>query len=389
MARVSGVLFELIKSVIKNQEFDANLKNELTEQIVGEACLLAKKHDLAHLLGVAFSKNGINVNDDLKNKLEREQMLAIMRYERSIYDYQLLCEWLEKSEIAFIPLKGSIIRDYYPEPWMRTSCDIDVLVSKDSAMKAIDILCQKAGFTRDKDFTTHDYILISPSGGTIELHYSLLQDGALPKTDEVLNSVWQNVDEQNSKGYKKQLTGAFFVFYHIVHMAKHFIGGGCGVRPFIDLYIIREKFSYEKDALAELLAKVGLTEFFDAVLQLIDVWFNNKEHNQTTEKMQNFLLSGGVYGTLDNSATVQAAKGKSKSKTFWGLIFLPRKNLEIIYPNLKKHGWLLPFYQMKRWFRVFKKDNRNKAHNIIKARNSVSDSNVTETEKLLKNLGLK
>ncbi|MBO4954226.1 MAG: nucleotidyltransferase family protein, partial [Clostridia bacterium] len=33
--------------------------------------------------------------------------------------------------IDFMPLKGAVIRQYYPEPWMRTSCDIDIHVKKD------------------------------------------------------------------------------------------------------------------------------------------------------------------------------------------------------------------------------------------------------------------
>ena len=35
---------------------------------------------------------------------------------------------IKKVQIPFLPLKGSVIRQYYPEPWMRTSCDIDILV---------------------------------------------------------------------------------------------------------------------------------------------------------------------------------------------------------------------------------------------------------------------
>ena len=48
------------------------------------------------------------------------------------------CNALEKAQIPFVPLKGSVIRKYYPEAWMRTSSDIDVLVHKEDVEKTTD-----------------------------------------------------------------------------------------------------------------------------------------------------------------------------------------------------------------------------------------------------------
>lgn len=387
MTSVETVFFDLIKSVIFEEKVNISAK-EIPEESLREVLLLAKKHDLAHLMGVALAKHGITVNEKISGKLAKEQILAFSRYERLNYDYEVLRETLEKNGIDFIPLKGLIIRGLYPEPWMRTSCDIDVLVKKEDVETAINLLCEQ-GFTKGEDYTTHDHILKSQSGMTLELHYSLLQDGALPKSDEILEAVWQNVSEEQSEGNEKHITNEFFVFYHIVHMAKHFVGGGCGVRPFIDLLLIKEKMPCNEANLGELLQKSGLAEFYDGVLGLINVWFEGGEHTSLTLDMESFVLTGGVYGNFDNSAKVQAAKGETKSKTFWNLMFLPRANLEIIYPKLKKRPWLLPFYQVKRWFRIFKKDNRKRATTIMKARSSVGGEEASSTEKLLDRVGLK
>ncbi len=387
MTSVEAVFFDLIKSVIFEEQVN-NSEKEIPEEVLREVLLLAKKHDLAHFMGIALEKYGITVNEKISGKLAKEQILALSRYERLNYDYEIVRETLEKNGIDFIPLKGLVIRGLYPKPWMRTSCDIDVLVKKEDVEKAISLLCEQ-GFTKGEDYTTHDHILKSQSAMTLELHYSLLQDGALPKSDEILETVWQNVRKKQSEACEKHVTNEFFVFYHLVHMAKHFVGGGCGVRPFIDLLLIKEKMPCNEEKLGELLQKSGLTDFFDAILRLISVWFEEGEHNALTLDMESFVLTGGVYGTMDNSAKVQAAKGKTKRKTLWGLMFLPRANLEIIYPNLKKRPWLLPFYQVKRWFRVFKKDNRKRATAIMKASASTKGEEVSATEKLLDRVGLK
>ena len=48
-------------------------------------------------------------------------MIAIYRYEKINYELNRLRSALNEAQIPFIPLKGSVLRQYYPEPWMRTS----------------------------------------------------------------------------------------------------------------------------------------------------------------------------------------------------------------------------------------------------------------------------
>jgi hypothetical protein len=40
---------------------------------------------------------------------------AIFRYEQLTHEYETLCKTLEKGKIPFMPLKGSVIRKYYPD----------------------------------------------------------------------------------------------------------------------------------------------------------------------------------------------------------------------------------------------------------------------------------
>lgn len=94
-------------------------------------------------------------------------------------------------------------------------------------------------------------------------------------------------------------------------------------------------------------------------------------------------MFGGVYGNTKNSAQIQAAKGSSKVKAFFRLMFLPRENLEVIYPNLKMHPYLFYLYQIKRWFRIFNKKRRNKIKYLTKTRNSVTQIDVDVTKKCL------
>ncbi|MDO5139153.1 MAG: nucleotidyltransferase family protein, partial [Oscillospiraceae bacterium] len=47
---------------------------------------------------------------DMRDFIVRDQM------------YSIICSALDNGNIDYVPLKGSVIKDLYPEPWMRTSC---------------------------------------------------------------------------------------------------------------------------------------------------------------------------------------------------------------------------------------------------------------------------
>ena len=70
-----------------------------------------------------------------------------------------------------------------------------------------------------------------------------------------------------------------------------------------------------------------------------------------------------------------------------------RKDLKKILkkenPVLNKHPWLIPFYQVKRWFRVLNKDKRKKVADIYKAAGSATDESAASVDNLLKQLNLK
>ena len=105
--------------------------------------------------------------------------------------------------------------------------------------------------------------------------------------------------------------------------------------------------------------------------------------------MESFVLTGGVYGSATNAAAVKASKGESKFKSFFKLMFLSRKRLEIIYPSLHKHPILLPLYQIKRWLRIFNSKKRKRILNLVAARNSVSKNEIDCVGDLLEALKIK
>lgn len=380
------ILLSILKyELAENDENNIQMAG-LNAQVYPELFDMAQSHDIAHIIASALSKAGLLGEDEISKKFSKQLMLQVYLREQKNYVLSEVRSIFEKAEIEHILLKGAVICRYYPEEWMRSSCDIDVLIKEQDAECAINVLC-KAGYKLQESTSIHDYSLYSPTGVHLELHFNLIQEGCLPQANLILERVWEYTVE-NDATYCKSLTNEMLVLYHIAHMAKHFLKGGCGIKPFIDLWVLRRKVLVNAEKLEKLLFDAQLLDFHNAVCDVVSVWFEDMPHNNVTSSIEEYVIKGGVYGDINNAAVMKAATGEGKLRYLLRLMIMPRENLEIIYPRLKKYPALFLFYQIKRWFRIFKKDKRESIKYWTDVRNSVSEEEVTSTAGLLNYLGL-
>ncbi len=380
------LMMNLIKSIV-NAEGGVELPSSLSLGECQKLFGLAKAHDMAHLCGYALSRLGVELPEEAKRKFQQEQTLAVYRYEQQRYALQEICECLEKAKIDFLPLKGSVIRSLYPEPWLRTSCDIDVLVHEEDLERAIESLLS-IGF-EGGDRYIHDVSLFSPSGVHLELHFALIEGGALDKGNELLSKAWEFTIPADEKNYQKAFTDEMLYYFHIVHMAKHYTYGGCGVRPFLDLYLLHHSVEFDGEKRKELLEKGGLWTFAQAARLLSEVWFGEEEHTELTLRLETYLLSGGTYGNVQNQVVVQQARRGGNAKYLFSRIWLPYEQVKAQYPSVEKRKWLLPVYQVRRWFRLIFKGRMKGSVRELKRANATSKEAQTEAEEMLLGLGLK
>ena len=345
---------------------------------------VSKKHDIAHLVGDALIKNGLIEDGDLKSQFQNQTLMAVCRYENLNYEFGRICEILEETRIPFIPLKGAVIRQYYPEPWMRTSCDIDILVHEEDLERAVKILKEKAQYETDGKKNFHDVSLYSPSGIHLELHYNIKE--TKENLDGLLGRAWEFTVPKN--GYEYAFTGEFFLYHVLAHASYHFTGGGCGIRPLIDLFLLKKRLPYDADKLSAMLTEAGIKKFAEEAEKLSEIWFGDGEHDGVTRAMEKFVLSGGVYGNSVNHAAVKQVEKKGKVRHILSRIWMPYESLVFRYPNLKGKRFLQPFYEIKRWFSLFKRSVWKRSVGELKTNAAMDKETVNETEKLMDSLGL-
>ena len=122
------LLIEILYATANEAENTNSIKDRITPELLALVYRLAKKHDLAHIVSRFVYCNQIEAEPNLFAKLQREEIISVYRYERMKYVYEEICSVFDEIKVAYVPLKGSVLRSYYPYESMRTSCDIDVLV---------------------------------------------------------------------------------------------------------------------------------------------------------------------------------------------------------------------------------------------------------------------
>lgn len=348
----------------------------------------AKRNDMAHLVGHALVKNKLICEEDPSFALfEAEQFTAFIRQERQDFELARICAALEDAGIDFIPLKGAVMRGLYPEPWMRTSCDVDVLVKTEDLAAARECMINALGYKQGKT-SLHDESFELSGGIRVELHFELMEEGSAEKSSKVMLDVWSHTENAQGKKHHKLMSDEMFYFYHIAHTAKHFEDGGIGTRPFLDLYLLtRDRQNEERRA--ALLHKGGLEAFERVARALSSCWFEGEELDILGQRAENFVLRCGAYGSKSNAILLAKEKAGGGRGYILSRIFMPYDSIKCSYPILKKHKWLLPFCQIARWFKLISPGRARSAAREIKTTYNLSEKEFRALKALMTDVGLK
>ena len=387
MEKTVRMMTDLIASEICGKTLEVP-QSMPSEKELEDLYKLAKFHDLAHLVGSALLKNGWVTDENIKAKFQKQVVLAVYRCERMNDELNRLRKALNKAKIPFLPLKGSVLRQYYPEPWMRTSCDIDLLVREDDLERATDRLISELAY-RQQAKGPHDVGFLSESGVHLELHYSLSEEKSVGSMEEILQSVWKEA-EPVGNSFEYILSDEMFYYYHIAHMAKHFaILGGCGIRPFLDVWILNHCVKNDHEKRNALLRRGGILTFAAEAERLSEIWFGNAPYAEISREMESYLLKGGVYGTLENRVAVGQTKKGGKTQYVLSRIWLPYDVLRFRYPSLTGKRALLPLYELRRWGALFFGGRAKRRVNELKMSSATTAGDRAKTEQMLSQLGLK
>lgn len=378
------ILFGILREQVCGGAWE---KQALTPQQLQALYKLSSDHDLAHIVGKALEKHGLLGADEASANFRKQSQMGIFRYVSLNHELNQICATLETEKIPFLPLKGSVLRAWYAEPWMRSSCDTDILVKEETLEQAISALCKALNYTLGER-GDHDISLHSPGGLHLELHYDTIQARyADERQRAVLGKIWDYATPKADGSCHYVLSDDMFYYYHIAHMAKHFHIGGCGIKPFLDIWVMMHSIPYEQANRNALLEEGGLLSFAQAVEQVTRYWFEGAGEDALTLQVAEYVLHGGVYGNYGNRATLgQARAGGRLRYLLTRRVFLRYEYLAAEYPILKKHKFLMPLYQVVRWVRMVFSGSLGRTLREVKINANTDKSCVDQAAEMLKQL---
>lgn len=316
---------------------------------------------------------------DAKNKAVRKNML--LDAER----HQLEKEFAEHG-IWYMPLKGSILKDWYPKFGMREMADNDILFDPAGRKQVREIFQNRSYKTVSFRKGNHDVYEKAPIYN-FEMHVSLF-NGTYKELTEQYENVKEHLLPVDGTAYQFAFTPEDFYVFVLAHAHKHYSYSGTGIRTLADIYIMNQKlggtmnweyvdselrglgiFSYERES-RELAQKLfGIAE--------LPTEANLSEAEQ---QMLAYYLGASTYGTIENRTLNQMQKlqpdggaitAHTKRKYLLSRIFPGREWCKACAPTVYKYPVLLPFFWVRRL--VYRGiTNRKKVTQEIKALKAVS-----------------
>ncbi len=246
---------------------------------------------------------------------------------------------MENRGIDCMPLKGWIIKPLYPQPAMRSMCDIDILVKKEQA-DVTRTLMASLGYDT-VDFGGNPDVYMKKPIMNIEVHNALIQD----KTDHFATS-WSRAVPKKGNNHTFSMTNEDYYIYMSAHLHKHFTGGGTGIRSIADISVFLSHYedSLNWSYIEDVLTKSGLWQFDRKIKELSEYWFCKGKRTAAVDELENKFLFSAAYGTQEiqirNSVVSEISKvALAKSPAAKKRIYL----LSLIFPGVEVTSASCPF----------------------------------------------
>lgn len=382
MDEAEHILIEILYSTLNDVKNNESINDRITPNMLLSVFRLAQTHDLAHVVSDFVYRNKLAINQEVQSQLQREKLISVYRNEQMKYSFSEICDIFDKKGISYVPLKGAVIRPYYPYESMRTSCDIDILIHEYDMDTAINCLKSKGYRCGDRNY--HDMSLYSPGNIHLELHFSIQEN--MDNLDAVLKDAWEYVVPTNTSQYT--FSKEFFAFHIFAHMAYHFLSGGCGIRSLLDIWVMEHKMKISYLCAKELLQKAGIYQFAVEVSKISECCFTNDELDAFSGSVLKYIFQGGVYGSAENKFAVNKSKIGSSAGYVAKRIFLPYEYMVLTFPCLKKNPYLLPFCWVVRGIKAIFGGKSKQIISEMSCINNMSDEKLKEVSTICSQLGL-
>lgn len=337
-------LIYLVSCAVNNEKPDLKKSADFD---LADIFSLARRHSLTAAASISIEQVTSLPLDFKEEKYKVVRRLILFDIER-----KKVLDTFEKSGIRYVPLKGIVLKDYYPKAIMREMSDNDILCDSDK-LSEIKKLMEELGYLCKSFGKYHHDVYVNPSGVEFEIHHSLFNKIKSPDLYVYFGNIRDRLIKDDNNDYGFHMTNEDFYIYIICHLLKHYKQGGTGLRSLLDVYVFNRRFGDSLDSvyLGEELKKLELIEFESEIKQLAVKVFTGQNLSDNENAALEFFTESNTYGTPEHVMMWQLNNNdseKAKRKYVLGRLFPSNETLKTYYPFIYRHKYLYPFWNAHR-----------------------------------------
>ena len=385
MNTIQRGLITLLKSAVTQESMKLPADFDLQA-----AYPVLKRHHMATLVYEGAVCCGIDRGLPVMQKLFQSYLRLMLISERQMAAVERLWAAFDEAGIAYMPLKGCVMKAKYPKPELRVMGDADILIRLEQYETIVPIL-EGLGFSA-KHESDHELVWVCDDL-YLELHKRLIPSYN-KDFHKYFGDSWSLAKVCNGSRYA--MTAEDGMVYLFTHFAKHFRDGGIGCRHVVDLWVyLRSVPEMDEESVRREIQKLGLLKFYLHIRELLDVWFNDASDTAMSDFLTDAVFNSGSFGSSDSRVVSRAVRDKNHSILgrnsrllyLWQLAFPSVMVLKDKYTVLKKAPWMLPAVWLIRPFYkvLFERESLKQQERDLQA---LSEREIDARREILHEIGL-
>ena len=335
-------LIYLVSCAVNEKKPNTDICREMDLEAV---YYLAQFHSLTSAAAFALEKV-----TELPRAFDQAKKKAIHKLSHFDIERIKILAALEQKGVWYMPLKGIMLKSFYPKAAMREMTDNDILVDPEKPDIVRAVMEERGYSCMMYDMYNHD-VYEKPPTMEFEMHRTLFDLEKYPESAAYFDNIFDRLIKDSGNKFGYHMSDEDFYIYIICHMNKHYNNGGTGLRSLADVYLFN-KARYDgmdKDYLSRELSALELTEFEQRIRELAYKLFCGEENEFTENEETMYFVQSGANGTNEHWKENRLSRsmggedtGKAKRKYLLKRVFISGDELKKNYPTVYKHKLLYP-----------------------------------------------
>ncbi|MDY3860998.1 MAG: nucleotidyltransferase family protein [Ruminococcus sp.] len=333
---------------------------------------------------------------DILNSFKELNGTCIVQDVNQQYELKAIFKDFENEGAYFLPMKGTVMKDEYPNSCFRHMSDADILFKVEQLPK-VKAIMERHGVDFDYFDDDNQYHFEKKPFLFIEMHSSLLNH--TDKNREYFLQIWNKSVLKEGCKYQFTMQAEDFYIYQLEHASNHYRKGGIGVRILLDLHLfVKNHPDMNWAYLNRQLEITGLKKFSEELNKISQKWFDNCDF-EVLSPLEEFIFLSSTLGrdeyyyavlSLEHRREQQKEHKKpSRLKFFLSSVFPSKDKMKRQYSYLEKFPFLLPASWIQMWGRRVFIDKNIRFKSGLKSRiNYITDEDERYIETMMNCVGL-